>query len=138
MDYLFQVVTISEPSGKHAPATSVKPSPQTVPVPLTNEVRLLVFIMILNSVLIAYNSLYLFLIQQSFNKSEWAGAIKKVAERLFVDPTNIDSTQALPHTQQGESSNDKTSAINSLSYAERLQVMIMQVRQHGEDINFDE
>ena len=56
--------------------------------------------------------------QKLFNKEEWLGAINKVAERLFDAPAlnmMVDDRQI--------------SVLDSLTYAERIQLMIMQVHE---------
>ena len=103
-----KVVTIIEPSAKQPPAITVKAKDQTQRNQSKNAD--------LNAV---------------FNKKEWSGAVKKVAERLFVDPTMPEIEPKLSHRpdiNKGKNTVD-TSMVDQLSYAERLQVMIMQVRE---------
>ncbi len=103
-----KVVTISEPSDKQPPAISMKANDQVLP----NQIK--------NADLSA-----------TFNKKEWSGAIKKVAERLFEDPTIPEREPVLSHRPDSNGRNETvdTSMVDQLNYAERLQVMIMQVRE---------
>ena len=103
-----KVVAISEPSAKVPPKTTIKEKEQVLPNKIVNGQR-----------------------NTKFNKKEWTGAIKKVAERLFEDPTIPEIEPQLSHrpdTNMGKTAAD-TSMVDQLSYAERLQVMIMQVRE---------
>ena len=103
-----KVVTIIEPSAKQPPGVTVKAKDQTLPHQIKNTD-----------------------LNAAFNKKEWSGAIKKVAERLFVDPTMPEIEPKLSHRpdiNRGKKTVD-TSMVDQLSYAERLQVMIMQVRE---------
>jgi len=51
------------------------------------------------------------------------GAVQKVATRLFNDTAHSDVSETVPTS--------KLSSVDQLSYAERLQVMIMQIQEAG-------